>query len=186
MAQQRKLDKQKGTGHTRMAATTILQEAIHLQERHTANADNSHLEADNLKRLLSDLRQSRRDSGVNDQPGFSESFVSAPDPTTQRKSLFQIPSAISEIKPAVIELLPSTSVTIDQEKFNALLALLKDGAPAANSESFKTPAEQVIVHPEMSSSSIHHRSSSNPRPDSSNASPFLSLSAPVNEPTEQA
>lgn len=111
---------------------------------------------EDLGRLLDSLRQSAQPRKTSDLPEVSGLSVESKDITAHLKSVLGVPPTqppnSSEEAAAGI---PTSTNGTENQKSNALLALLR-GGPAAQAGKFpQTPVEQVIAHPSPPASPPH-------------------------------
>lgn len=167
---QKKLDKAKQPNGTVANVTAVEEEPVHVANHDVEEGAGLHPSNQDLGRLLDSLRQSALPVKTSDLPEVSGLPIEPKDVTAQLKSALGVPSTqpANSVTEAAAGNKVSTSKT-ENQKSNALLALLR-GSPAAQAEKIpQTPSEQVIGNPPPPASPHHplhqpHRFSSLPPP----------------------
>lgn len=145
---QRKLEKAKQSNGTVANAIAIDEEPVHIANHEVEESTVLHPSSEKLGRLLDSLRQSALPTKTSDLPEASGLPVGPKDMAAQLKSVLGVPStqpADSVAEAAAAEPL-STSRT-ENQKSNALLALLRGGPAAQLNQIPQTQFEQVIESP---------------------------------------
>ncbi|KAL8830611.1 MAG: hypothetical protein Q9191_001336 [Dirinaria sp. TL-2023a] len=165
ISQQRKLDRHRNSGQPESmipSAHEILDEGSN--DHDTAGRSD-------MERLLAGLRQSGQAQRASDLPELSVPVPTISETTAPENVRLQPTSDILGVRSAAHRLDAPKSSDVDRQKSNALLALLKgNGADRAPPQ---TPAEQIIVNPQMPPSPKRQPADSEQRQGSSNASPYL-------------
>lgn len=153
---QKKLDKAKQLNGIATNSSVIEEESVHIVNHDAEEGTGFHPSNEDLQRLLDSLRQSAKPTKTSDLPEVSGLPVEPKDITAQLKSVLGVPSA--QPAPYVTETVganPSSTSKAENQKSNALLALLQ-GTPAAQAEKIpQTLLDQLIENPPPPASSPH-------------------------------
>lgn len=145
---QRQLDKTKKLNGVVANATVVEEEPVHTANHDAEESTVLHPSNEDLERLLDSLRQSALPAKTSDLPEVSGLPTEPKDLTANLKSVLGVPStqpAKSVTEAAAAN--PSLTSRTENQKSNALLALLR-GSPAAQAEEIpQTPLDQVIGNP---------------------------------------
>ena len=153
---QRKLDRTKQSNGVAANATAVEDEPAHTANHDAQEGSILHPFNEDLGRLLDSLRQSAQPGRTTDLPEVSGPPVEPRDTTAQLKSVLGVPSTQSTDPTTVPQASNPISMNrTENQKSNALLALLR-GSPATRAEHTpQTPFEQVTRSPPPPASPPH-------------------------------
>ena len=159
IAQQKKLDKQKGSGQLQITDPSISQDPDEALMVPSAASTESNPKANEMERLLAGLRQSGQTSGTSGLPEMLEPFPPAAKTVTPlNQTLRPAQTALEPVAAQPSSKRPTIPMAsgVDRQKSNALLALLKGENVAEDAQQPQTPMEQAIEHLVMPPSPKHH------------------------------
>lgn len=154
---QKKLDKAKQSNGMVTNATSVGEELVHAANHDAEESTVLHPSNEDLERLLDSLRQSALPTKTSDLPEVSGLPVEPKDITAHLRSVLGVPSSqpANSVTEAAAAAKPSLTSATENQKSNALLALLR-GSPAAPAKEVpQTPLEQVIGNPPPPASPPH-------------------------------
>lgn len=180
IAQQSKRDVLKGSYENQLAPTAVPQEPETVETPVFEKSSSEPPTTDDMGRLMASLRQSGQVPGSGNLPGMPQLNGFRDDAAAQLKGLLRLPQTDSTPAPTV----PKTA-TADEEKSNALLALLRGGNKYRQSNAVQpppqppppTPLEQTSVAAPVPKAPSHH-STQPPRFSEMPVPPSFLLSGP--------
>ena len=153
---QKKLDKAKQLNGIVVNLAVAEDEQAHITNQDAEEGTVQRPIRENLGRLLDSLRESAQPTKTSDLPEVSVLPVESKDITAQLKSVLGVsPTQPAKSRQEAAAATPILTIGTENQRSNALLALLRGGPAAQTGKIPQTPVDQVIANPPPPASPPH-------------------------------